>query len=556
MSRGGVDGTRGARGGGGFGEFAVVALAALTLTTALSYPLAFHLGTIGRTDGADGQFSIWNVAWVARTLVVDPVHIFDANIFYPNTGTLFYSEANLGAGVLALPAYWLTRNPYVANNVVTLLSFVLSALGAYYLVRYLTRDRWASALSAVCFSCCPYVFAHVPHIQLLLTAGLPFSMLAFHRLADRPSIGRGLVVGLVMAAQAVCCGYYGIFVMLMVGFATLLVAGTRGLWTKASYWGAITAAAAVAILAVLPLLLPYLALQRTTGFARALGAGQQYSADWRSYLASSAYAHTWMLRLLGEWREVAFPGFVVSVLGLTGAVWAWRAHGRSRELAVLYGSLAVLACWASLGPGAGLYTVLYRMVPGFTLLRAASRFCIVVVFSLSILAGFALAALRRRTARPLLVGAAFLTLSVADVFVSLPFRPVPDVEPGYRVLATLPRGGLLEMPVYSRPFAFERAAYMLASTTHWMPLVNAYSDYIPAELNNNLETLGDFPSQNAFRLLARDQVRYVVFHLDRYSPEMTIRLRASLQEFAPYLRRLWADHRLELYEIESFPPIR
>ena len=133
---------------------------------------------------------------------------------------------------------------------------------------------------------------------------------------------------------------------------------------------------------------------------------------------------------------------------------------------------------------------------------------------------------------------------------------MPAVEAGYQVLATLPVGGLLEMPVYSRPFAFERAGYMLASTIHWMPLVNAYSDYIPEELNNNLEALGDFPSEDAFRLLARDRVRYVVFHVDRYSPEMTMRLRAGLQAFAPYLRRLWADNHLELYEIETFPPIR
>jgi hypothetical protein len=50
------------------------------------------LGSLSRVDNADGQFGIWNVAWVARTLVVDPLHVFDANIFYPHRGTLAYSE--------------------------------------------------------------------------------------------------------------------------------------------------------------------------------------------------------------------------------------------------------------------------------------------------------------------------------------------------------------------------------------------------------------------------------------------------------------------------------
>src|SRR5207253_3779982 len=142
------------------------------------YPLALHPGTLARVDNGDGQFPIWNVAWVARALVLDPRHVFDANIFYPHRWTLTYSETNLGAGALAVPIYWSTRNPYAAHNVVLLLSFVLSAGGMYCLVRYLTADRRAAAISAIAFAFCPYVLAHTPHIQLLMTAGLPFSLLA------------------------------------------------------------------------------------------------------------------------------------------------------------------------------------------------------------------------------------------------------------------------------------------------------------------------------------------------------------------------------------------
>jgi len=109
-------------------------------------------------------------------MVVDPRHVFDANIFYPHRGTLAYSENNLGAGALAIPMYWATRNPYAAHNFVMLLAFVLSAAGMYYLVRYLTGDRRAAAISAIGFAFCPFVFAHTAHIQLLMTAGLPFTI--------------------------------------------------------------------------------------------------------------------------------------------------------------------------------------------------------------------------------------------------------------------------------------------------------------------------------------------------------------------------------------------
>ena len=119
---------------GGVRELGLVLLASVVLTAALTYPTAFRLGHVGRVDNGDGKLSIWNVAWVARTLVVDPLHVFDANIFYPHHDTLAYSENNLGAGALAVPAYWLTRNPYVAHNVAMLLAFILSATGMYYLV--------------------------------------------------------------------------------------------------------------------------------------------------------------------------------------------------------------------------------------------------------------------------------------------------------------------------------------------------------------------------------------------------------------------------------------
>src|ERR1700687_1717448 len=145
-------------------ELALVLLGFGALAVALTFPLAFRLGTVGRVDIGDGQLSIWNVAWVARTLIVDPPHVFDANIFYPHRWTLAYSETNLGAGALAIPVYWATRNPYAAHNFVLLVAFVLTAIGMYYLVRHLTGDRRGAAVAAICFAFCPYVFAHLPHI--------------------------------------------------------------------------------------------------------------------------------------------------------------------------------------------------------------------------------------------------------------------------------------------------------------------------------------------------------------------------------------------------------
>ena len=108
--------------------------------------------------------------------------------------------------------------------------------------------------------------------------------------------------------------------------------------------------------------------QHGGGFRRELKDAVQYSANWSDYLASSAYAHAWMLSHLPAWSEVSFPGFITLTFGVWGA-WV-TARDRRRELFLLYGSLTWLAFWASFGPTALLYSALYRVVPMFTWLRA------------------------------------------------------------------------------------------------------------------------------------------------------------------------------------------
>lgn len=537
----------------GLKEFALVVAGAAMLAAAFTYPTAFKIGHVGRVDNGDGKLSIWNVAWVARTLAADPLHVYDANIFYPHRGTLAYSENNLGAGALAMPVYWATRNPYAALNFAMLMAFVLSGTGMYYLVRYLTGDRRAAVISGIGFAFCPFVFAHTAHIQLLMTAGLPFTLLAFHRLADRPSAGRGAALGAAMAAQAICCGYYGVFVCLMVGFAVFVVAAARRLWTDRRYWTALVVAAIVAVLLVIPAFVPYVTLQRVGGFRRELKDAVQFSANWSDYLASSAYAHAWMLSHLPEWSEVSFPGVVTLGFGIWGAWVAGR--DRRRELLALYGGLAVLALWASFGPRALLYSALYEVVPMFAWLRAPARFGLIVGFGLSVLAAVAISSWLRKTTRPALVTAALVVAAVGELAVPVYMPEVPPVEPVYRTLATLPRGAVIEMPFfYPEVGLFQHTKYMLASTAHWMPMVNGYSDYIPPDFYDHVMLLAPFPSRDAFKILEPNRVRYAVFHMNGYNTENRNDVLTRLKEFEAYLRPLYMDDTTRLYEIVGFPP--
>ena len=513
----------------------------------------------GRLDTNDGRFSVWNVAWVARTLVTDPRGLYDANIFYPNKGTLAYSEANLVAGTLAIPAYWASgRNPYLAHNSVLFLSFVLALLGAYGLVRHLTGNRIAGLVSGVAFAFCPYVFSHIPHIQLMMSAGLPFALLAMHRFVDRPSAGRAITLGLIVAIQALACGYYGIFTALLLVPGIAFYGVRRGQWRRWPYWAGAAAAGILSMAIVVPFFLPFIEMQQVSGFTRSVGETRQWSANWPSYVASSAWAHRWLLQDLPPWREVLYPGTAAVVLGCLGAVLAWRRQAvpGERDHVWFYGGLAVFMAWASFGPDAGLYRVLHQYVPLFAWTRAPARLGLLVVLALAVLGGFAVSWMLDRVRKPALAGALLIAATAGDLLVTPLFMveatPLPSA---YESLRKWPYGPVAEFPFFYHRMDFHRhAEYMLFSTFHWRPLINGYSDYIPPEFRAMVIPLSSFPNPESFAILKRYRVRYTIFNLDLYSLAARAELEKRLDTYQQYLRPIRKEDPAWLFEIVAWPP--
>ena len=536
----------------------VVALGAL-LAVVMTYPVAFRMEAAGRVDTADGEWSLWNVAWIARTLVADPTALYDANIFYPERGTLAYSEPNFLAGLLAAPVYWWTGNPYVAYNVVLLSAFVLSFLCTYALARHLTGDSLAALVPAVAFAFCPFVFARVPHIHLQLTAGIPLAMLALHRWVDRPNHRRSIALGLALALQGLGSGYYGIFVGLAVGLGVLYYGAVRGTWRDRRYWrGTLVAVATLAVI-ILPPLLPFFSLQGETGFSWDLDEARQYSADWRSYLASPAQAHAWLLGVIEHWNEVLFPGFLATALA-GGGVWMLARPGglpgRVRETAGFYTLLGGMAFWASLGPNAGLYTLLYQTMPAFSLIRAPARMAILVVLSVGMLGVVALSRwLAGRPARVRVGVVTGLTVLMALELASIPIPWYPaGVVPGaYRVLARMPQGPVVEFPFFGAGDYYRHASYMLASTEHWFPLINGYGNYMSPAFRAAAPVLGGFPSDEGFALLRERGARYATFHVRAYGQVGAERLDERLDAYRDYLQVRFRDDPVWLYEIVAWP---
>ena len=124
-----------------------------------------------------------------------------------------------------------------------------------------------------------------------MTAGLPSVCSPFTGWPIvRPR--RGAALGFALGGQAPFCGYYTVFAGLTVAFAVLVAVATRRRWTDVRYWASIAVAAAVATAIALLMFVPVRSAAAGRRFSEAIRRCRLVcSANWRTYFASSAYAH-------------------------------------------------------------------------------------------------------------------------------------------------------------------------------------------------------------------------------------------------------------------------
>ena len=286
-------------------DLALAAFFFLAATLVYTFPLALAPAELNRFDSPDALLNAWIVSWNLTQLVRDPLHLFDANIFHPETGTLAYSENLLTGSLLVAPVRIATSDPVLLFNAVVVLAFVLTGVSAFWLAYDVTSDRLAALLAGTLFAFAPYRFAHIPHLQLLLAFGVPLSLLWARRLAIGP--GRpAAACGFAVAAFATFGSsvYYAVFVLAAapILFATELT----GVPARERRTALATAAAAClgAGLLTLPVALPYVD-KLQGGSVRSLAAAEQFSAGLTEYLSSFSCA----ARHAPQSQRAALPRF-------------------------------------------------------------------------------------------------------------------------------------------------------------------------------------------------------------------------------------------------------
>ncbi len=305
------------------------------LTAVFTYPLVFEMDS-ALSDRGDPLLNTWILASNTHQLTTDPASLFHANIFHPFPNTLAYSEHLLASTALAFPVIALTGNSVLGHNVVVLLSFVLSGIGMYLLATHLTGNRIAGIASGIIFAFCPFRFEHMGHLQLLTIQWMPFTFLYLHRFFEKETARDLILFTLFLILQALSCGYYAVYLGMAAGFFILWNVSRRmGTGRRAFHSLLLKLAlfAAVTLLVLYPVYRPYHRVNEEMGFERSLAVAGDYSADFRSYLATPSFNHLYgsMMDRFGGPEKRLFPGALAIILSACGLLAYRRKQGDTTE---------------------------------------------------------------------------------------------------------------------------------------------------------------------------------------------------------------------------------
>jgi hypothetical protein len=485
----------------------LIALFFAAIAVVDTYPLALKPSSTIGVHG-DAYFSVWRLAWIAHQLRTDPLHLFDANIYYPERATLAYSDAMLLPGVVLAPFAWAGADALAIYNLTLLASFVLNAMAACVVVRYLTGSTTAGLIGGLIFGFAPHRFDHFNHLEIQFAFWIPLAAYAWHRAVAADRARSYFRVGALLAFQVLSCIYYALFLLIWITVITV-ARFARSLRT------AVAPAAAMLLPPLIVLALysmPYLANRSRLGDRNPRDVAN-YSALPTDFLSAppSTVLYRWTSPLSVHERHL-FPGFLALLLVVCGL---WPPLDRVRRLHAIGLAIAILL---TLGTNGYVYSLLYDWVLPFRGLRVPARANVLVLLEGAVLAGFGtvrlLSTVKHSKAALTLATCLVAGMSV-EYFARPPLKNVDRrISAWYPWLRHMDGAVIFEWPV-TVPWRLDDMVdveYMYRSTHHWRPLVNGYSGNYPRSYIDLLMAMRTFPDTGSLELLRQVGANILIVH--------------------------------------------
>jgi hypothetical protein len=502
-------------------EVGLAALASVVFALLMHWPLPLHIGRDVPRDLGDPLPQAWQVAWGGHALLHQPLHFFQANVFWPLKNSLAFSDALAGYAPFGL----LGNGPHAAivrYDLLFLFAYALAFFGAYLLARQLGAGRVGGFVAGAAFAYAPWRLEQDGHLHVLSSGGIPLALFLLARGYRRGS-ARTVFTGWLVAAWQLSLGFsLGLqlaYLLLVLGIVALAL----GFRPSRRLLVATAAGGAAFVVLALVLSRPYLEVSRDHPESKRTDATvAAFSGSPRMYLAPPGANTVWAGATVEQRRrlkfapeQTLFPGLAVVVMALVCL--CCGVYSRRLRWGLLAG---VLACaWLALGIHAGSfpwpYELVYHHLPGWQSSRTPSRLNTLTSLGLALLAAGGATWLAARVRRPRLRVAAGV-LVVAAVLVegagfsfegglAGPAHPTVPVEPaGQRGLAT---------PQLHLPMSREgNRRYALWSSAGFPRIVNGRASFQPSLTTAIAADVAGFPDARSVARLEALGVRTVVLH--------------------------------------------
>jgi hypothetical protein len=313
------------------------------------------------------------------------------------------------------------------------------------------------------------------------------------------------------------------------------------------------AVAAAASLLLIPALLVGIVASTGDGFRLKLGTDVVASVrqPWRVWVVV-ALLLALRVALVRVVPITAFGGAHAMVEALR----RFRESMRRRGVLLFYVPLAGVSLWLALGPSFGLYRLVYDW-PGFSFIRVPSRFTLLTVLGVAILAaaGFDwLTARMAARARPIWAAAASAAL-VGELFAApLPVAPqIFSLPAADRWLASQPSPfAVAEFPLdpaNDGTSNLRQSEFMVHSMAHWQKTIHGYSGITPRLHEALFKTLVDFPDVRTLDDLESLGVTFVVVHKSLYRPHAWSAVQTRIRTFPEDLTLVFEDPDACVYKL-------
>jgi hypothetical protein len=379
-------------------EIAWAIVAGVALAVLTSWRLVLHMSTRIAPDLGDPVRTAWQVAYVGHAMLHDPLHLFDANVFYPHPLSLAFSDSLLGYG----PAGFFgsgTVAALVRYNLLFLFAWSLCFVGGYLLARELGLRRLGAGAAAAAFAYAPYRVTEAGHLHVISSGGIALALFLLLRGYRRGSLGL-VIAGWLVSAWQISLGFtlglqfsYLLAVLTVIAAIYWLRAGRPALARKLvviTLLG-ILAVGAVAIYEARP----YLKISHDYPTAkRTIKEVKAYSAGPAAWLSASSENRVWgdltagaRAHVHSKNEQVLFPGGFILLLALIGLAAPLYTRRLRIGLAVGVVVCAVFALGLGLTGYGYPYRLLFNYAPGWDGVRVPGRVFTLATLFLALLAG-------------------------------------------------------------------------------------------------------------------------------------------------------------------------